>query len=288
MIRYLAVSKSAAVIPPRPSRTALMAASLTRLARSAGEARRAAGHHLELHARVQLLAPAVNLEDGLPLGQVGQRDGDLAVETSGRSSAGSRTSGRFVAASTTMPSVGSKPSISDSNWLSVAPARRGDGRTRPAAGRVRPARRMKTITGARLRASVKQVPDPGGAHADEHLHEAGACDVEERYVRLAGHRPGDERLSGARRADHEHATRGCRPGLAVPVRVPQKSTTSTISALAPSYPATSSNRVFGRSASNTFARDRPARAHPAVARRRRGRAASTASRTAGMGRRTPR
>ena len=42
----------------------------------------------------------------------------------------------------------------------------------------------------------------------------------------------------------------------------RKSTTSTISALAPSYPATSLNRVCGRSASNTFARDRPTPSTP--------------------------
>ena len=37
----------------------------------------------------------------------------------GRSSAGSKTSGRFVAAMTTTPSVGSKPSISLNIWFKV-------------------------------------------------------------------------------------------------------------------------------------------------------------------------
>src|SRR5262249_45831737 len=44
--------------------------------------------------------------------------------------------------------------------------------------------------------------------------------------------------------------------------VRRKSTTSLISDLAPSYPATSANVVEGRSSSNTFARDRPAPSTP--------------------------
>ena len=42
----------------------------------------------------------------------------------------------------------------------------------------------------------------------------------------------------------------------------RKSTTSAISDLAPSYPATSANVVLGRSSSNTLARDRPTPSTP--------------------------
>ena len=42
----------------------------------------------------------------------------------------------------------------------------------------------------------------------------------------------------------------------------RKSTTSAISAFAPSYPATSANVVLGRSSSKTLARDRPAPSTP--------------------------
>jgi hypothetical protein len=42
----------------------------------------------------------------------------------------------------------------------------------------------------------------------------------------------------------------------------RKSTTSTISDLTPSYPATSPNLVCGRSASKTFARDLPTPSTP--------------------------
>ena len=45
------------------------------------------------------------------------------------------------------------------------------------------------------------------ADADEHLDEVGAGDREERHLGLAGDRLGEQRLAGARRADHQHAAR---------------------------------------------------------------------------------
>jgi hypothetical protein len=61
----------------------------------------------------------VHLEDALATLEVGGVDADLAVEAAGRSSAGSRMSGRLVAAMTSTDAFGSKPSISTSIWLSV-------------------------------------------------------------------------------------------------------------------------------------------------------------------------
>ena len=75
----------------------------------------------------------------------------------GRSSAGSRTSGRFVAAIITMPSVASKPSISASIWLSVC-SRSSCPPPRPAP-RLRPMESIsstKMIAGACLRAVWKR------------------------------------------------------------------------------------------------------------------------------------
>src|SRR5690606_11721545 len=43
--------------------------------------------------------------------------------------------------------------------------------------------------------------------ADEHLDEIRARDREERHLRLAGDRAGEQRLAGARRPDHQHALR---------------------------------------------------------------------------------
>ena len=52
---------------------------------------------------------------------------------------------------------------------------------------------------------VEQVAHPAGAHAHEHLHEVGAGDAEEGHPGLAGHRPGQQGLAGAGRAEQQHA-----------------------------------------------------------------------------------
>ncbi len=52
---------------------------------------------------------------------------------------------------------------------------------------------------------LEQVAHPGGADADEHLHEVRAAQAEERHPRLAGNRLGQQRLARARRADQQHA-----------------------------------------------------------------------------------
>ena len=58
---------------------------------------------------------------------------------------------------------------------------------------------------------VEHVAHARGADADEHLDEVGARDREERHLGLAGDRAGEQRLAGAGRADHQHATReSCR------------------------------------------------------------------------------
>ena len=54
---------------------------------------------------------------------------------------------------------------------------------------------------------VEHVAHPGGAHADEHLHEVRAGDAEEGHPRLAGDGLGEKRLAGARLAHHEDAAR---------------------------------------------------------------------------------
>src|SRR3974390_3253691 len=43
----------------------------------------------------------------------------------------------------------------------------------------------------------KQVADPGGPHAHEHLHEIRATDAEEGYSRFAGDGPGQECFAAA-------------------------------------------------------------------------------------------
>ena len=86
----------------------------------AGEAGRAARQHGQIHVvrqrhllgvHSQDLFAALHVRHGPP--PPGGRSGP------GRSSAGSSTSGRLVAAIRITPSLDSKPSISTSNWLSV-------------------------------------------------------------------------------------------------------------------------------------------------------------------------
>src|SRR6185436_19183835 len=54
---------------------------------------------------------------------------------------------------------------------------------------------------------LEHVAHAAGADADEHLDEVGTGDREERHLRLAGDRLGEQRFAGARRAHHQHAAR---------------------------------------------------------------------------------
>ena len=127
----------------------------------------------------------------------------------GRSSAGSRMSGRFVAPMTTMPASPPKPSISTSSWLSVC-SRSSLPWPMPAP-RLRPggvelvdeddrrrhlARLARTGRGRgprRRRRATRRTPTPETR--------------EEGRVGLARDGPGEQRLAGARRADEQHALR---------------------------------------------------------------------------------
>src|SRR5438105_1111070 len=56
-----------------------------------------------------------------------------------------------------------------------------------------------------LLALFKQMADAAGADAHKHLDKIRSGDREERHVRFAGDRAGEQRLSGPRRADQQHA-----------------------------------------------------------------------------------
>ena len=85
----------------------------------AGITGRAARDHSEIDASSQLHFLGVDPQDFFAAFDVGQIDGDLAVETARAQQAGSSTSGRLVAAMMMTPSCVSKPSISTSSALSV-------------------------------------------------------------------------------------------------------------------------------------------------------------------------
>ena len=181
----------------------------------AAHAGRAAGDDVDVDVGRDLLVAEVHLEDRRRA-RPGSGSGTTIWRSKrpGRSSAGSSTSGRLVAAIITMPSVASKPSISASIWLSVCS--RSSWPPPSPAPRLRPMESIsstKMIAGACLRAVCEQVAHPGRADADEHLHEVGAGDRDERHAGLAGDGPGDERLAGARRADEQHALGDARADL---------------------------------------------------------------------------
>ena len=54
---------------------------------------------------------------------------------------------------------------------------------------------------------LEHVAHTAGADTHEHFNEIGARDREERHIGLSGDRPCQQRLTGARRADQQHATR---------------------------------------------------------------------------------
>ena len=64
---------------------------------------------------------------------------------------------------------------------------------------------MKMMQGAWRLALLEQVAHPARADADEHLDEVRAGHREERPPGLAGHRLGEQRLAGARRAHQQRA-----------------------------------------------------------------------------------
>ena len=96
-------------------------------------------------------------EDGGALGLVGERDLTVRSKRPGRSSAVSRISALLVAAMTTTLAPGSKPSMSDNNWLSVCSRSSLDpnppGPRRPPMASISS---MKMMEGERLRASLKR------------------------------------------------------------------------------------------------------------------------------------
>ena len=116
---------------------------------------------------------------------------------------------------------------------------------------------MKMIDGARLRASpnrsrTREAPTPTNSSTKpEPVMEKNGTDASPATARASSVLPvpGGPAISTPRGRD--------RPGRGVLLGVRRKSTTSLMSRLTPSYPATSAKVVVGRSASTTFALDRP-------------------------------
>ncbi len=65
----------------------------------------------------------------------------------------------------------------------------------------------------------EQVPHPGGAHADEHLYELAAADVEEGHAGLAGHGPGQQGFARPRLAYQQYSFGDARSQGQKPFRI---------------------------------------------------------------------
>ena len=71
---------------------------------------------------------------------------------------------------------------------------------------------------------LKEVTHTAGADTYEHLDKVGTRDAKERHARLAGNSLGQQRFTGARRANQQHATRDLGAQLAIAIRIAQKVT----------------------------------------------------------------
>ena len=141
----------------------------------------------------------------------------------GRSSAGSRMSGRLVAAIRMMPPRGVEAVHLDQQLvqrllaLVVAAAQAGAALAADRVDLVDEDDARRVLLGL-----LEQVAHPGGADADEHLDEVRAGDRVERHPGLAGDRAGQQRLAGAGRAVEQHALGDLRAERLVAGRVLQE------------------------------------------------------------------
>ena len=117
----------------------------------------------------------------------------------------------------------SKPSISTRSWLSVCSFSSWPPIGADAAGAPERVELVDEDDGRRLGTRLlEQVAHARSADADEHLHEFGAGDGEERHFGLPGDGLGEQRLAGSGRPDQEHALRHPPAEAAVLLRVFQK------------------------------------------------------------------
>ena len=69
---------------------------------------------------------------------------------------------------------------------------------------------------------LEQIPHTGGAYAHIHLHKVRAGDGQKLYSRLTGHRLGQQRLTGTRRAYQQHTLGDMRPQIQILLGLPEK------------------------------------------------------------------
>ncbi len=193
-------------------RAARMAASLTRLARSAPEKPGdCLATRLEVDLLVERLALDVHLEDLEAALHVRPVEDDLAVEAAGAQQRRVEHVGPVGGGHDDDVGVGVEAVHLDQDLverlltLVVRAAQAGAALAAHGVDLV-----DEDDAGAVALGLVEEVAHAAGADAHEHLHELRAGDAEEGHAGLAGDGPGQQRLAGARRADEEHATRDAR------------------------------------------------------------------------------
>ena len=174
----------------------------------AGEAGRAARDDLRIDIRGERHLAHVHLEDLLAADDVRVRHDDLAVEPAGtqqRRVEHVRAVGRGDQddALVRLEAVHLDEQLVQRLLALVIAAAE--------AGAAMPAHRVDLVdeddAGRVLLALLEHVAHPARADADEHLDKIGAGDREERHIRLAGDRAGEQGLAGAGRPDQQHALR---------------------------------------------------------------------------------
>ena len=172
----------------------------------AGHARRALGQTVQVGVVGDRLALGVHGQDGAPAGDVGVADRDLPVETARAQQRRVQDVGpvgrrHHDDAGTLAEAVHLHQQLVQRLLALVVTAAH--------AGAALAADGVDLVdeddAGTVLLGLLEQVAHPGGADTDEHLDEVRTGDGVERHAGLAGHRPRQQRLTGAGRAVQQHA-----------------------------------------------------------------------------------
>ena len=205
-------------------RAARIAASLTRLARSAPEKPgRLAGDAFDLDALVERLALGVDLEDLGPALHVGAVEDDLAVEPARAQERRVEDVGPVGRGDDDDVGVGVEAVHLDQDLvegllaLVVAAAEAGAALAADRVDLVDEDDARRVALGL-----VEQVADAARADADEHLDELRAGDAEERHAGLTRDGAGHQGLAGAGRPDQQDAARDARAERVELLRVLQE------------------------------------------------------------------
>ena len=174
----------------------------------AGKTGGAARDHLCIHIGGQRHLFHVDLEDHFAAQHIGVRHNDLAVETAGPQQCGIQHVGTVGRSDQDDAFIGFEAVHFDQQLVEglfafvVATAETGAAVTADRIDFI-----DKDDAGGVFLALFEHVADAAGANADEHFNEIRTGNREERHVRFAGDRTGQERLTCTGWADKQHAFR---------------------------------------------------------------------------------